>query len=409
MTASSDISVAYLVNIYPKISHSFIQREIQALEDQCVAIRRFSIRRSDEPLVDAADQLEAERTVVLLDRGPGGLLADTLKAMLMRPIRFLVALRLAIATGVGSDRGLIRHLFYLAEACALLGYLRKDPVDHVHAHFGTNSAAVAMLCASLGGPGYSFTAHGTESFEDPARIRLPRKAARATFVVTVSEQGRHELIRVCPGIDPERVFVVRCGLDDEYRHAPGGETCEARRLAIIARMSPEKGHEVALEAAAKLHEDGVDFEMVLVGDGELRSRIEAIVRERGLGQVVRLAGWQDRAGVQGILRSCRALVVSSRGEGLPVVIMEAMALGRPVISTDVGGISELVVDGETGRLVPAGDAERLAAAMRDVLEAPAAAIAAMGNNGRQRVLRMHDARVEAARLKALFLEHRAQK
>jgi colanic acid/amylovoran biosynthesis glycosyltransferase len=396
------ITVAYLVNLYPKISHSFIRREIQALESQGVRVQRYAIRRTSEPLVDDADCEELAKTEVLLELGPRRLFSSLLRVAARHPFRFLRVLSLAARTGVGSDRGLARHMFYVVEACALLDILRRDPVDHVHAHFGTNAAAAAMYCAALGGPGYSFTAHGTESFDSPHRIRLGLKAKRARFAVTVCEYGRRELIASAPGIDASKVHVVRCGLDEAFLSPPTSAGVTGKQLVLVGRLSPEKGHEVLMDAADRLQRDDVDFQIVLVGDGELRSEIERRVATLGLDDRIHFAGWQDHAGVQDILSASRALVLASFGEGLPVVIMEAMAMGRPIVSTDVGGISELVVDGETGWLVPSGDSERLAEAMRLALEASDTDLAAMGQRGRERVLRMHDVGHEAAKLKELF-------
>jgi colanic acid/amylovoran biosynthesis glycosyltransferase len=397
--------VAYLVNLYPKISHSFIRREIQALESQGVAVRRFAIRRTSEPLVDAADQEELAKTEVILELGAKRLLLSLIGAAIRHPLRFLRTLGLAVRTGIGSDRGLARHLVYVVEACALLDILRRDPVDHLHAHFGTNAAAVAMYCAALGGPGYSFTAHGTESFESPHRVRLGLKARRARFAVTVCGYGARELLASASDLDASKVHVVRCGLDETFLSAPAPAAVAGKQLVMVGRLSPEKGHGVLLDAAARLQRDDVEFRIVLVGDGDLREEIEHRAVALGVRDRIHFAGWQDHAGVQEILGASRALVLASSGEGLPVVIMEAMAMGRPIISTDVGGIGELVVDGETGWLVPSGDPERLSAAIRAVLVAPDTELAAMGQRGRHRVQAMHDSSKEAARLKALFARY----
>jgi glycosyltransferase involved in cell wall biosynthesis len=291
---------------------------------------------------------------------------------------------------------------YVVEACALLGLLKCDPVDHVHAHFGTNPTAVAMYCAALGGPGYSFTAHGTESFESPARIRLGLKAERARFIVAVCDYGRRELIASAPAIDDRKVHVVRCGLGEAFRSAPASPGVSGNQLTVVGRLSTEKGHRVLLEAASRLHRDRVDFRVVLVGDGDLRTEIEEQIASSDLGDHISIAGWQDAAGVRKALGESRALVLASFGEGLPVVIMEAMAMCRPIVSTDVGGISELVSEGETGWLTPPGDAERLAEVMRLALETSDEELTEMGALGRERVLSMHDLDQEAAKLKALF-------
>jgi len=394
--------VAYLVNLYPKISHSFIRREIHALESHGVVVNRYAIRTTSEPLVEDADRQEVAKTTVLLDLGPARLLLALLGAALRHPVQFVRTVSLAARAGIGSDRGLARHLVYVVEACALLDDLRRNPVQHVHAHFGTNATAVAMYCAALGGPGYSFTAHGTESFESPHRVRLGLKAERARFVVTVCEYGKRELIAASPGIDESKVHVVRCGLDEAFLAAPALRTELGTQLALIGRLSQEKGHRLLLQAARRLAEEGLDFRIVLVGDGELRAEIEHEIDVADLGGRIHLAGWQDHAGVKGILAGSRALVLASFGEGLPVVIMEAMAMGLPIVSTDVGGVSELVADGDTGWLAPPRDSERLAEIMKRALDTPDPKLAGMGRRGRERVLAMHDARREASKLKELF-------
>ena len=398
----SRLRVAYLVNLYPKISHTFIRREIQALESQGVDVRRYAIRRAEEPLVDAEDREELAKTTILLELGASWLLLSLARAAAAHPILFMRTLGLATRTGIGSDRGLLRHLIYVVEACALFELLKRDPVDHVHAHFGTNATAVAMYCAALGGPGYSFTAHGTESFESPERIRLGLKAKRARFVVAVCEYGRREIIASSPGVEEAKVHVVRCGLDEAFAAQSASPSVQGNRLTVIGRLSPEKGHRVLLEAAKRLDRDDLDFRMVLVGDGELRAEIEDQIAGAGLRDRIEIAGWQDSTGVQRALEKTRALVLASFGEGLPVVIMEAMAMGRPIVSTDVGGIRELVIEDETGWLVPAGDPERLAEAMELALQASDGNLTEMGARGRERVLGMHDVRQEAQKLNALF-------
>jgi glycosyltransferase involved in cell wall biosynthesis len=398
----SPIKVAYLVNLYPKISHSFIRREIQALEAQGVVVHRYAIRRADEPLVDAEDRKELAKTTILLEFGAPRLLLSAVRTVATHPLRFLRTLALAVRTGIGSDRGLLRHLIYVVEACALFELLGRDPVDHVHAHFGTNATAVAMYCGELGGPGYSFTAHGTESFESPQRIRLGLKVSRARFAVAVCEYGRRQLVASWPGIDESKVHVIRCGLDEAFIAEPTSPGIRGNQLTVVGRLSPEKGHRVLLEAAKRLHRDGVDFRIVLVGDGELRAEIEHRIASAGLGDCIEIAGWQDSAGVRSALEKTRALVLASFGEGLPVVIMEAMAMCRPVVSTDVGGISELVREGETGWLAPPGDPEQLAEAMKRALQSTGETLAEMGARGRELVFRMHDVRREAQKLRGLF-------
>lgn len=396
------MKLGYLVNQYPKASHSFIRREIAALEEQGFQIERWSIRRVDEPLVDEADRAEALRTRVILDAGAAGLAWALARTAIARPLRTLHALRSTLALSRAARGGLVRHLAYLAEACVLLPELRRAGCAHLHAHFGTNPAAVAMLLHELGGPPFSFTAHGTESFDDPRAIGLGRKLARARFAVAVCESGRAELAKLCDPSVAERIAIVRCGVDRAFLDEPERALPAAPRLVCVGRLSPEKGQRVLIEAAARLAAEGTDFELALIGDGELRPELEALVRERGLAPRVQFLGWKSNAEVRAELAAARALVLPSHAEGLPVVLMESLALRRPVVASAVGGIPELVEPGLCGWLVPPGRPEELAAALRALLASSPERLLAMGRAGRERVTRLHDARAEAARLAERF-------
>lgn len=190
MDVPRPLRVCYLVNQYPKISHAFIRREILAVEACGVYINRISIRPCPDALVDPGNLAELKRTRVILDEGIFRLVTALALVAFQRPGSLWQALLLAMRLGRRSDRGLWRHLAYLAEACVLWRWLTVAPVDHVHAHFATNSAAVAMLCRELGGPPYSFSVHGPEEFERAPWLGLEEKIGRAAFVRTVSAYGR---------------------------------------------------------------------------------------------------------------------------------------------------------------------------------------------------------------------------
>jgi colanic acid/amylovoran biosynthesis glycosyltransferase len=395
--------VAYLVNQYPAVSHTFIRREIAGLEACGVEVLRYSIRPVDEKdLADEVDRAERSRTETLLGSGllpPAGAL---LVSLLLRPWRTLRALALAWRLGGRSNRGRLRHLAYLAEAALLARRVRARGADHLHAHFGTNSATVVLLCRLLGGPPYSFTVHGPEDFDRPEVLGLREKVREAAFVVAVSEYSRSQVMR---GVEPAewpKLRVIRCGVDRPFLDGAAPGAVERPRLVCVGRLSKDKGHLLLLEAAGRLAREGLPFELVLVGDGDFRPSIEARIGAEGLSGRVRLTGSLDGGGVRREILEARCLVLPSLVEGLPVVLMEAMSLGRPVISTYVGGIPELVVPGVNGWLVPAGSVEDLTAAMRDALSQPAGRLQELGRAGRERVLAAHDAAKEAARLAELY-------
>jgi glycosyltransferase involved in cell wall biosynthesis len=289
-----------------------------------------------------------------------------------------------------AERPLPVHLIYLAEACRIVLWVRAADVEHLHAHFGTNSAEVAMLVHELGGPRWSFTAHGPEEFDKAPLIGLAEKVRHAAFVVAISSYGRSQLYRHVPPEHWQKVKVVPCGLDPTYHAGLSSPPPAARRLVCVGRLCEQKGQALLVEATRVLAERGASFELVLAGDGEMRETIEAQIANAGLGHRVHITGWISNAEVRNELLAARALVLPSFAEGLPVVIMEAMALRRPVISTYVAAIPELVLSGECGWLVPAGDVEALAVAMEACLDAPVDVLARMGEAAHTRVLARHN-------------------
>lgn len=394
--------IAYLINQYPKVSHSFIRREIQALERQGVTISRIALRGWDGDLVDPDDQKEREHTRYVLKNGSLSLIIAVLRTLLTQPARLGRALALAWHMGKNADRPRPIHLIYLAEACRIRIWLRAASVDHLHAHFGTNSAEVAMLVHALGGPPWSFTVHGPEEFDKAPLLGLSEKISRSSFVVAISSFGRSQLFRMVDHEYWQKIQVVHCGLEPTFFSGNTAPALGSRQLVCVGRLCEQKGQLLLIEAARRLDEQSVDFELVLAGDGELRPEINALIAQYRLESKVRITGWVSGQQVRSELLASRALVLPSFAEGLPVAIMEAMALGIPVISTFVAGIPELVHPGEHGWLVPAGDVDSLAGAMQECLDAPDDRIKILGDAATIRARSRHDIEQEAAKLATLF-------
>ncbi|QEA12481.1 glycosyltransferase [Comamonas flocculans] len=400
---------AYFVNQYPKVSHSFIRREILALERQGVQVQRYALRGWGDAVADPEDAAEQPRTRYLLRGGLMGLARASVRVAMTRPRHWGRAFMLALRMGWRADRPLPLHLVYLAEACQLYLWLVDAGVRHVHAHFGTNSAEVVMLAHALGGPGYSFTVHGPEEFDKPQALHLGEKMQRARFVVAISSFGRSQLYRWLPVAEWSKVQVVHCGVDQAFYQGATQPVPLTARLVCVGRLCEQKGQLLLVQALALLKARGVGCELVLAGDGEMRGVVEAEVARLALQAQVRITGWIASAQVREELLAARALVLPSFAEGLPVVIMEAMALCRPVLSTYVAGIPELVQPGRTGWLFPPGDVGALADAMQACLAAPPGELQAMGDAARERVLKRHDVDAEAAKLHALFARYAGQR
>ena len=382
--------IAYLVNRYPSVSHTFIRREIHALEARGLKVDRYSVRDTSDSVVHPEDKREADLTTNLLDNGAAvRILMATVLTVISKPTRFLKALSLSIKLGRRAPSGLVKHLIYVTEACLLRRWLAKSGVAAVHAHFGTNSTTVAMLCHVLGGPPYSFTVHGPEEFDHPEEWGLKTKAKHAQFVAAVSSYGRSQLFRWLDPDDWSKVNVVRCGIDPQEFDG-GSSVTDEPNLVCVGRICEQKGHGVLIKALGELKRRGVAFHVTLAGDGEMREQIEDEIRRESIEDSVAITGWIDSDRVRELLDQSQGLVLPSFAEGLPVVIMESMAMSRPVISTYIAGIPELVEDRTHGWLIPAGAVDRLADAIQELLECPSDRLAAIGQENREQVCRYHD-------------------
>ncbi len=393
------LKIAYVLNTSPQPSHSFIRREIAAVEASGHEVLRLAMRRSDLPLIDPLDLAEAERTTYVLDAGALRLLSGLAGLALRRPGPLLRALLRALKMGARSEVGRLRHLIYLAEAAHVARACAEQGVSHVHAHFGTNATTVAHLAHLMGGPRYSFTVHGPEEFDAPRALSLPDKIEGAAFTVGVSDFGRSQLCRWAGPEHWPRLHVVHCGIEVARFATPTPLPEGELRVVSIGRFAEQKGQAVLIDALAR---SAARPRLMLVGDGPLRGMLEARVADLGLSDRVRFTGWLDEDGVRAEIDAAHALVMPSFAEGLPMVIMEAMAAARPVIATYVAGIPELVRPGETGWLVPAGSATELARTIDALAATPRDDLARMAQAGRERALARHDAGVEAARLLRLI-------
>ena len=396
------MNIAYLVNQYPKISHSFIRREILALERQGYKVQRLAMRGWKDELRDEEDIRERAVTRYVLQDGAVAMAMDVVRMAVKRPFRFARALALACKIGLRADRPLPLHLIYLAEACRIVPWMAAHGARHLHAHFGTNSTEVAMLASMLGGPAYSFTVHGPEEFDKPELLWLGEKIRRSAFVVAVSSFGRSQLFRWAAYADWAKVQVVHCGIDPGFHAVAPRPSPAAPRLVCVGRLCEQKGQMLLVRAVQAVVAKGIPIHLVLAGDGEMRGEIEALIAANNLGSHISITGWINGDQVREEMLSARAMVLPSFAEGLPVVVMEAMALRRPVLTTYIAGIPELVRHGETGWLFPAGDVEALAGALEACLAATPAQLEAMGEAGHQRVLARHAVDTEAAKLAQLM-------
>jgi colanic acid/amylovoran biosynthesis glycosyltransferase len=390
------VRLAYLCNVYPAVSHSFVRREIEGIEAAGHQVHRFSVRPPQAGLKDDADLSEASITEAALGRGVLPLLLTTLLLLLARPGKSIAALAAALRlSGPGAKRK-GRHLAYWLEAGWLVRRMEQLKVEHLHAHFGTNPAAVAAIARAWGGPPFSFTVHGPDEFDAPMELGLSGKIQAAAFVVAITSYCRSQLMRWTSPSEWPKIELVRCGLDDEILNASALPVPESStEFVCVARLSAQKGLPLLIAACERLRQEGEIFSVTIIGGGELRSVLEEEIETRQLRDHVTLAGVCPTSEMHQRILGARAFVLPSFAEGLPMTVMEAFALSRPVVTTAIAGIPELV-DGDCGWVIPAGSIKALVAAMKAALHASPEELSRKGAVGRERVHRLHSVKSTAA-------------
>jgi colanic acid/amylovoran biosynthesis glycosyltransferase len=407
MAERTEGGVAYLVSRYPAISHAFIAREVQALRRLGLRVDTFGIHRSDPRHILTTGDAEALRDTyaVLPPRSPRFVWAH-LRAMVNRPRRYLGALTLALNQPPVARSGRAGDLAHFAEAVPIWHECRRRGLRHLHAHFTRPSADVALLASHLadGELTWSFTAHGIDISLDGAE-RLAEKVRRAAWVACVSDFGRAQVMGLVEDRHWTKLHLVRCGVDPEEfapRQRQGGGADGDLRILTVGRVEPVKGHAILLEAIALLAERGIDARATVVGDGSLLPGLTRRAAELGIHARVRFEGSVGQDRIRDHYAGADVFCLPSFGEGVPVVLMEAMAMELPVVASRVMGIPELVEHGTSGLLVPPARPDLLADALQR-LAADRGLRRKMGEAGRAAVARRFDPAVAAGLLRGLLM------
>lgn len=403
------MKLAYFTNLYGAASYTFIMTEVEHLRRLGHSVQTFSVRHPGGGEA-VSEQVRREQAGTEYFLPPGGKLGGATRvalsvgrAFLRHPGRFVSTLALAHRTSAPGLRARARQAAYLALGCHLSERMRAKGVEHLHNHLGSASASITMLASSVGGVPFSLTIHGGHIFYEPKHWALGEKILRSTFTACVSAFCRSQCMLFVPHEAWPRLAVVRCAVDQRFLDAPPTPVPDVPTLVCVGRLAEEKAHLLLLEAAARVRSAGRPLRLVFVGGGPMRPVIERRIAELGLEGVVHLTGVASPQEVERQVVAARAFVLASLTEGLPVAIMEALALGRPVIATNVGAIAELVLPGRTGWLVSAGSAEALAEAMLEALDTPVDTLAEMGRRGAALVGERHRAGAEVPRLERLLL------
>lgn len=400
------MNVGYFTNQYPKISHTFIRREIAAVENLGTTVERWAIRGWDAEIADPLDAAEQQRTRYLLRGGAIPLLTAAFLELLRTPKAWFAALRLSFRMMKRSDRGPLLHLITFLEGAMLSRGMQAAKLDHLHTHFGTNAAEIAMIASCLSGVPYSMTVHGQGEFDAPVALKLNLKVARSAFVVAITNYCASQLYRWADVADWDKIHVVHCGLSQAFLEQVPTPVPAVPHFVNVGRLDQQKGHLILIEAVARLRAAGTPVHVTLVGDGDARGQLEAAIARLGIAQDVTITGWADEAAVRAHIVAARAMVMPSFAEGLPIVVMEALALGRPVLASNVAAMADLVVNGETGWLFSPGSVDAVTRAMADCIATPVETCTAMGERGRALIRDRHDASREARKIYDLMTAHK---
>jgi glycosyltransferase involved in cell wall biosynthesis len=399
------VKVAYLTSYYPAVSHTFVRREVVALREQGVDVATFSIQGPHGvDVLGPADLAEARTTRPILGRRRVAIAYDLVRAVAARP-RAVTAVALRAVRSVRGTRRRLWQLFYAAEAAILQRWVAAWGATHVHAHFGNASADVARWTAAIANHGgrrwtWSFTMHGPTELYSVEEHAIPAKVADADFVACISDFCRSQLMVFSDPANWTKLSIVHCGvLPEEFPEAQGSDD-GVLDILCVGRLVPEKGQMVLLHAMERLAERGVPARVVFVGDGSSRATLEAEAARLGIDAT--FTGSVGVDVVRRLLLEADAFCLPSFAEGVPVVLMEAMASALPVVTTRIAGIPELVDDGVSGYVLAPGRDDFLADALADLARNPHRA-RAMGRAGRDKVRAEFDVRTSAAELKRVFV------
>ena len=362
-SAPEELRLAYLTSQYPATSHTFISREVAAVRRLGIRLDTFSIRPpAASELQEDTSRDEVENTFTVLNQPATAFIGAHLGTLATKPGAYLRTLGQAFRHRPPGIRGFALSIAHFTEAVLLGRELGRRGTTRLHNHFANSGATVGYLATRLRAMPWSFTMHGISETDYPAGLLLGRKIEAADFVACVSYFGRAQAMRLVAPEHWSKIHVVRCGL--QLGLLPQHDARPVKQIIAVGRLSPEKGHAGLLEAFATLVRDMPELELVIVGDGSEGDQLRQLAHQLGINDQVIFAGRCGERDTLERIAKADVLVLSSLMEGLPIVLMEAMAMGTAVIASRVAGIPELVKDGENGILFTPSDWDDLAACMR---------------------------------------------
>ena len=396
------LRVGYLVSMYPGVSMTFILREVVALRKRQIEIEVASINTPSSTSLTQEEKVEAANTFFVKKVGAAGALKAALWIALRHPLRLAGGLGTAWKLS-GSDLSrLTLYAFYWLEAIIVMKWMADRSLDHVHVHFATPAATVAVILARMAPVTFSMTVHGPDEFYDVPGYNLAEKVAASRFVVCISFFARSQMMKLSHGREWSKFDLARLGVDcSHFSPAPRRAAPEPFEILCVARLASTKGQRILIEAVEHLIEDGRKVHLRLIGDGPDREYLESFVAERKLSGQVSFEGSINQEQIRAFYAAADIFAMASFAEGIPVVLMEAMAMEIPCVATNIHGIPELIRDGIDGLLVAPSDIQGLCEALSRLMDERELR-ESIGKAGRLRVQEHYDLSRSVDQVAAIF-------
>jgi len=403
-TNEKRLRLGYLVSRYPAISHTFILREVLELRRAGIEIDAASINGLDRPpdKLTAEERAEADRTFYVKRAGITGALSALLRTALGRPLACCRGAWFGIRLG-GTDPGkAVMGLFYFVEAVMVGQWMQQRKLRHLHIHFATPAATVGLILSRIFPVTISITVHGPDEFYDVSAYLLARKIEGAKFLCAIGQYARSQLMKLSPVSQWDKIEITPLGVDAGlFTPRPFRADVDCLEVLCVGRLVPAKGQHILLSAVAKMIAEGRQVRLRMVGDGPDRQSLEASAAQAGIQGFVIFEGAVNQDRIRAFYEASDVFALASFAEGIPVVLMEAMAMEIPCVTTWITGIPELIRDSVDGLLVPPSDADALATALARLMD-DGALRKRLGESARERVIGKYNLQANVRHLAEVF-------
>ncbi len=403
------MKIAYLISRYPAFSHTFILREVIELRKRGLTIEVASINFTDIPLNrrGTVEQAEVEHTFYVKQQGLMQVLKAGMRLLLSHPLCFLKGLIFAFYLAKTDLIKIVYSLFYFVEALLIGSWMKRQGMTHVHVHFANAASTVALILCKLYPFTFSMTVHGPDEFYDVTLYHLKEKIERANFICCIGFYAKSQLMRLSSSTYWHKLEVSPLGVDIE-RYVPSIKCSRTAyslvlpcQLICVGRLVSTKGQFILLSAVKKLLEQGYAIHLNLVGDGPDKESLKKEIDEQHLQAFITLSGALNQAQVLECYQKADIFVLASFAEGIPISLMEAMAMEIPCIATSINGIPELIGSSQEGLLVIPADVESLAQAIKELIDSPKRC-QELGKAGRARIKEKYNLQNNSQKLVDIF-------